>query len=187
MKHDLAFLSFQKFCCSRIDTCRQPCNYIHFCFHFILYLITWGVEPAVTHQTSWLESTGVCGVLKRCSHLSILPNSCWVIAQEPWSADFSSCHHVASDKRWQLWLRICTMCAWLICWQIRLLLLQAQPGRPKGIPGTAPTPGSAQSSRWCGGVGWNCNGFSQTGRSWEPGGPYDIGWSAQRKLPDICW
>ncbi len=30
--------------------------------HFILYLTVWGVEPVVTHQTSWLESTGVCGV-----------------------------------------------------------------------------------------------------------------------------
>jgi len=29
---------------------------------FILYLTVWGVEPVVTHQTSWLESTGVCGV-----------------------------------------------------------------------------------------------------------------------------
>ncbi len=27
--------------------------------HFILYLTVWGVEPVVTHQTSWLESTGV--------------------------------------------------------------------------------------------------------------------------------
>jgi len=26
---------------------------------FILYLAVWGVEPVVTHQTSWLESTGV--------------------------------------------------------------------------------------------------------------------------------
>ena len=29
---------------------------------FILYLTVWGVEPAVTHQTSWLDSTGVYGV-----------------------------------------------------------------------------------------------------------------------------
>ena len=28
----------------------------------ILHLTIWGVEPVVTHQTSWLESTGVCGV-----------------------------------------------------------------------------------------------------------------------------
>jgi len=27
-------------------------------FHFILYLTLWGVEPLVTHHTSWLESTG---------------------------------------------------------------------------------------------------------------------------------
>ncbi len=34
------------------------------CHHliFIMYLTVWGVEPVVTHQTSWLESTGVCGV-----------------------------------------------------------------------------------------------------------------------------
>ena len=25
---------------------------------FVLYLTVWGVEPVVTHQTSWLESTG---------------------------------------------------------------------------------------------------------------------------------
>ena len=32
-------------------------------FHFlILYFTVWGVEPVVTHQTSWLESTGACGV-----------------------------------------------------------------------------------------------------------------------------
>ncbi len=31
------------------------------CIHFILYLTVWGVEPVVTHKTSWLESTGaVC-------------------------------------------------------------------------------------------------------------------------------
>ncbi len=28
-------------------------------FHFILYLTVWSVEPVVTHQASWLESTGV--------------------------------------------------------------------------------------------------------------------------------
>ncbi len=27
--------------------------------HFIEYLTVWDVEPDVTHQTSWLESTGV--------------------------------------------------------------------------------------------------------------------------------
>ena len=32
-------------------------------FSFILYLTVWGVEPVVTHQTSWLESTGVLWVL----------------------------------------------------------------------------------------------------------------------------
>ena len=30
--------------------------------HFILDLTVWGVEAVVTHQTSWFESTGVCGV-----------------------------------------------------------------------------------------------------------------------------
>ena len=30
--------------------------------HFMQHLTVWGVEPVVTHQTSWLESTGVCGV-----------------------------------------------------------------------------------------------------------------------------
>jgi hypothetical protein len=30
--------------------------------YFIHNLTVWGVEPIVTHQTSWLESTGVCGV-----------------------------------------------------------------------------------------------------------------------------
>jgi hypothetical protein len=31
----------------------------------ILLLTVWGVEPVVTHQTSWLESTGVCGVRQK--------------------------------------------------------------------------------------------------------------------------
>ncbi len=26
------------------------------------YLTVWGVDPVVTHQTSWLDSIGVCGV-----------------------------------------------------------------------------------------------------------------------------
>ena len=30
--------------------------------HSFCYLTVWGVEPVVTHHTSWLESTGVCGV-----------------------------------------------------------------------------------------------------------------------------
>ena len=28
----------------------------------MLDLTVWGVEPVVTHETSWLKSTGVCGV-----------------------------------------------------------------------------------------------------------------------------
>ena len=31
-------------------------------FIFMLYLTLWGGKPVVTHPTSWLESTGVCGV-----------------------------------------------------------------------------------------------------------------------------
>ncbi len=31
-------------------------------FHFIYYLTVWGVEPDVTHQTSWHESTNVYDV-----------------------------------------------------------------------------------------------------------------------------
>ncbi len=34
------------------------------CF-FIRYLTVWGVEPVVTHQTSRLVSTGVCGVQEK--------------------------------------------------------------------------------------------------------------------------
>jgi len=32
----------------------------HKMFIFILHLTAWGLEPVVTHQTFWLESTGVC-------------------------------------------------------------------------------------------------------------------------------
>jgi len=32
-------------------------------FHFISHLAVWGVEPIVTDQTSWLESTGVSALL----------------------------------------------------------------------------------------------------------------------------
>ncbi len=34
-------------------------------FHFISYLTVWGVEPVVAHQTSRLESTGVCGAQQK--------------------------------------------------------------------------------------------------------------------------
>ena len=48
------------------DSCRRHnlicLHAFHFPFHFILYLTVWVVEPVVTHQTSWQESTGVCGV-----------------------------------------------------------------------------------------------------------------------------
>ena len=36
-----------------------------FLHHFIpFYALVWGVEPDVTHQTSWLGSTDECGVPK---------------------------------------------------------------------------------------------------------------------------
>ena len=35
--------------------------------HFITNLMVWGMEPIVTHQTSWLESTGVCGAQQNLS------------------------------------------------------------------------------------------------------------------------
>ena len=45
--------------------CQQPLFCISFLFVlFIFYLIVWNAKPVVTHQTSWLESTGVCGVRK---------------------------------------------------------------------------------------------------------------------------
>ncbi len=43
------------------NTCESLLKLESFLFHFILGLTVWGVEPVVTHQTSWLESTGVCG------------------------------------------------------------------------------------------------------------------------------
>ena len=46
-------------CC--LDALLQTTN-AKLLYFFIFYLTVWGVEPVVTHQTSWLESTGVCGV-----------------------------------------------------------------------------------------------------------------------------
>ena len=44
-----------------MDAC--SCLYQRLLVHFLFkYLTVWGVEPVVTHYTSWLESTGVCGV-----------------------------------------------------------------------------------------------------------------------------
>ncbi len=40
------------------------------------YLSVWGVEPVVTHQTSWLESTGVCGVWQDCGILLAMHELC---------------------------------------------------------------------------------------------------------------
>ncbi len=47
-------------------------------FHFIviLYLTVWGVEPVVTHQTSWLECTSVCGNLG-CTLVLFLLLAAW--------------------------------------------------------------------------------------------------------------
>ncbi len=43
--------------------CRAGACAPHTRTHFIhLYYTVWVVEPVVTHQTSWHESTGVCGV-----------------------------------------------------------------------------------------------------------------------------
>ncbi len=56
-----------------LDAASVSCCPFHF---FILYLTVWGVEPVVTHQTSWLESTGVCGVhTGHLAHLSALSQS----------------------------------------------------------------------------------------------------------------
>ncbi len=53
--------------CSRL----QPLHTCHFTFS--LNPLQWSVEPIVTHQTSWLESTGVWGARQnqagqRCFH-----------------------------------------------------------------------------------------------------------------------
>ena len=42
--------------------CAAHLSHVVCALFFILYSTVWGVEPVVTHQTSWLESTGVCGV-----------------------------------------------------------------------------------------------------------------------------
>ena len=39
-------------------------------FMFIQHLTVWGVKPVVTHQTFWLESTGVCGVRQNAVHVA---------------------------------------------------------------------------------------------------------------------
>ncbi len=46
---------------SRDDAGCTPMHYAagKHSLQFMLYLTVWGVEPLVTHQTSWLESTGV--------------------------------------------------------------------------------------------------------------------------------
>ena len=49
--------------------------YIWSCsFYFVLHLTVWGVEPVVTHQTSWLESTGVCGVRQNHAVIHVSPH-----------------------------------------------------------------------------------------------------------------
>ena len=39
---------------------------------FISYLTVWGVEPVVTHQTSWLESTGAQVVCNKTKLVGVL-------------------------------------------------------------------------------------------------------------------
>ena len=47
----------------------EPPTCTHFSVSFFTsYLTVWGVEPAVTHQTSWLDSTGVRGVQQGLSY-----------------------------------------------------------------------------------------------------------------------
>ncbi len=46
------------------------------CIHFISYLTAWGVEPVVTHQTSWLESTGAVCVQVLSIYQSISHHAC---------------------------------------------------------------------------------------------------------------
>ena len=42
-----------------LSRCQSDANLQAAC-HFISHLTVWDVEPVVIHQTSWLESTGVC-------------------------------------------------------------------------------------------------------------------------------
>ena len=54
-----------------------PCDLIGF-YLFIIALTVWGVESLVTHSTSWLECTGVCGVPQnRVGGSSALETSLW--------------------------------------------------------------------------------------------------------------
>ncbi len=46
--------------------CQKACS----SFHFHLYCTVWGVEPDVTHQTSWPESTGECGMRQNQADVS---------------------------------------------------------------------------------------------------------------------
>ena len=45
----------EEMCCLHQHACGV--NLLGLGFHFIQHLTVWGVEPVVTHQTSWLEST----------------------------------------------------------------------------------------------------------------------------------
>jgi len=52
--------------------------------YFIQYLTVWGVEPVVTHQTSWLRSTGVCGVRQtQAGGSSVLERACTRKVSQP--------------------------------------------------------------------------------------------------------
>jgi len=62
--------------CSLESAVREALHMCRFCWHCVLlaasslggadfyfvHLTVWGVEPVLTHQIPWLESTGVCGV-----------------------------------------------------------------------------------------------------------------------------
>ncbi len=46
----------------------------------MVYLTVWGVEPAVTHQTPWLESTGH-PVLLTCAQCHFMPYRLFGLAE----------------------------------------------------------------------------------------------------------
>ena len=55
----------------------------HQFLHFMKYLALWGVEPAVTHQASWLASRGIHGERQTQAGGSFLLLVTWVAVQPP--------------------------------------------------------------------------------------------------------
>ena len=55
----------------------------HQLLYFMKYLALWGVEPAVTHQASWLESRGIHGERQTQAGGSFLLLVTWVAVQPP--------------------------------------------------------------------------------------------------------